>query len=167
MGAIDALKARIEELGQAPLTTSRAIAMQIHRETPDLWGEWYEECAPALWVRFVGDVLRASRQQTAYQAEREAVAQAMTEAQKAGRRSLLDVVYVVSDDGNRKRLGFMGADDHVYVANERYGLGRKLAAEGDLHMMIAKKLRRAGKTTEEMFTEEQMRSLFRNYGRED
>ena len=127
--------------------TTTDIAEEITKKNSDLVGRWLEENTFVLLTSFISDRLRHERGNRRTIAEREAVVSRMYE------RS-----FVITLDSRRRNLGAMTKEDHLFVADRYADDIQRFRFHEDIHRLIAKKLN--GKRTDEVFTEEQLESLF-------
>ena len=148
MSALGEMTVLISQLkdGRDSYTTTD-IAEEISKQNPDLVTRWLEENTFVLLTSFISDRLRHERGKHRSLAQREAADSPMYE------RS-----FVITLDSRRRNLGAMTKEDHQFVADRYADDARRFRFHEDIHRLIAKKLN--GKRTDEVFTEEQLESLF-------
>lgn len=142
------------------------IADQIMETAPDLVAEFIAESGQMMFRAWVADSLRwdrlAIRQRTTFAESLEAwKANHEGEEGPPVRLSIFELSYVVGDDYTRKPLGEMTGADHRYVATAYETDSKRAKLYAELHMQIARKVGR--KTTAEVFTENQLQSLFQKF----
>lgn len=138
------------EAGSRDSYTVNELASLIDKDHSALVDEWLREARFTLLTQYVGDHLRHIRHEL----------QRRKKAREEG-WSVFDQDFTVSEDNMRKSLGDMTGKDHLFVANTYARDAAQARMKEDLHRLIAKKVGK--KKTRNVFTEEQMLSLFGNY----
>lgn len=130
------------------------VTMVLLEEHGDIVARWLEECRTLLVTDFVRDHLRKTRH-----------LHHDKQSNDSG-GSIFAMAYPVSGDNVWKPLGLMNKDDHLFVANVARRDAAAFKLKEELHRLIAKKLGKS-KVTQDVFTEEQMESLFGQFDLEE
>lgn len=128
--------------------TAAEISELLVNEHRDEVVQWAEDCLFSIVREFVGNRLRATRYM---------IRQGRERSDDHG-RSIFDQDFVVDEAFTRKRLGAMTGPDHRFVAAEYDRAASEAKQYAALHRLIAKRV--GARRTDEVFTEEQLQSLF-------